>query len=61
MAGTKKLQDLFVDAHVPRRERDAIPVFENERGIVWVGGLRSAGWAKASAGRPTVTLSYRRA
>jgi tRNA(Ile)-lysidine synthetase-like protein len=60
MSGTKKLQDLFVDVHVPRRERDAIPIFENEQGIAWVGGLRIAEWAKRRDGEPTVTLSYRR-
>ena len=58
-AGTKKLQDLFVDAHIPRSQRDSIPVFENDRGIVWVGGLRVAGWALPKAGAPTVVLSYR--
>jgi tRNA(Ile)-lysidine synthase len=56
--GTKKLQDLFVDAKLPRQERDAVPVFENERGIVWVGGLRLAGWARPGEGRESVTLSY---
>lgn len=61
MQATKKLQDFFVDEHVARSERDLVPVFENERGIVWVGGLRVAEWARPKAGRPTVRLSYRRA
>ncbi|MGE0059709.1 MAG: tRNA lysidine(34) synthetase TilS [Dehalococcoidia bacterium] len=59
MDGTKKLQDLFVDLHVPREERERIPIFESERGIVWVGGLRLAEWAKPRPGRPTCWLSYR--
>jgi tRNA(Ile)-lysidine synthase len=59
LEGTKKLQDLLVDAHVPRSERDAIPIFENERGIVWVGGIRIANWAAPRAEAPTVWLSYR--
>ncbi len=58
MAGTKKLQDLFVDAHVPREERAALPLFVNARGIVWVGGLRLADWAQPRPGRATLTLSY---
>jgi len=58
MTGTKKLQDLFVDAHVPREQRAAVPVLECERGIVWVGGLRVAEWARAREGRPVVVLSY---
>lgn len=59
MAAPKKLQDFFVDAHVPRAQRDAVPLFENERGIVWVGGLRLAEWAKPRPGRPVVCLAYR--
>ena len=59
MTGTKKLQDLFVDARVPRDLRDAVPVFENERGIVWAGGVRVADWARARPNTPVVTLSYR--
>jgi tRNA(Ile)-lysidine synthase len=58
MTGTTKLQDFFVDAHVRRGERNAVPIFETERGIVWVGGLRIAEWARPHPGRPTVTLSY---
>ena len=40
MKGTKKLQDLLVDAKVPRDERDWIPIVADARGIVWVVGLR---------------------
>jgi tRNA(Ile)-lysidine synthase len=59
MSETKKLQDLFVDAHVPRAQRDAIPLFETPRGIAWAGGLRIAEWARPREGRPMVMLSYR--
>jgi tRNA(Ile)-lysidine synthase len=59
MDGTKKLQDLLVDAHVPRIQRDAIPIFETARGIAWVGGMRIAEWARPREDRPTITLSYR--
>jgi tRNA(Ile)-lysidine synthetase-like protein len=42
MTGRKKLQDLLVDLHVPRIERDLIPVVTTEDGrIVWVGGCRA--------------------
>jgi tRNA(Ile)-lysidine synthetase-like protein len=58
MKGTKKLQDFFVDARVPRSERDSVPIFDSERGIVWVGGLRIADWAKPQAGAPTLFLWY---
>ena len=45
----KKLQDFFVDAHVPRAERDSVPLVCGERGIAWVVGQRPAEWAKVTA------------
>jgi tRNA(Ile)-lysidine synthase len=37
--GTRKLQDIFVDARVPREDRDSWPlVFAGER-LAWVPGL----------------------
>jgi tRNA(Ile)-lysidine synthase len=50
MTGHKRLQDLFVDAKVPRDERGRRPVFRSERGVVWVAGLRSARWAARGPG-----------
>jgi tRNA(Ile)-lysidine synthase len=58
MAGTKKLQDFFVDERVPSDQRDSVPIFENEGGIIWVGGMRIAEWAKPRPGMNTVHLSY---
>ena len=46
--GTKKLQDYFVDAHVPRRERDAVPLLVSPRGVVWVAGHTVAQWARVT-------------
>ena len=45
----KKLQDFFVDAHIPRAERDAVPLVCSGRGIAWVVGQRPAEWAKVTA------------
>jgi tRNA(Ile)-lysidine synthase len=59
MTGHKKLQDFFTDAQVPRDERDTVPLFVSPRGIVWVGGLRVAEWARPRPGEATVYLSYR--
>jgi tRNA(Ile)-lysidine synthase len=59
MEQEKKLQDFFTDAHVPRDARDAVPLFVAQSGIVWVGGLRVAEWAKARPPRPTIYLSFR--
>ena len=45
MAGSKKLQDIFIDAKVPVEERSKIPVFECGGKIVWIPGYRVArGW-----------------
>jgi len=48
LARPKKLQDFFVDSHVPRAERDAVPLVCSERGIAWVVGQRPAEWAKVT-------------
>jgi tRNA(Ile)-lysidine synthase len=48
LAGPKKLQDFFVDAHVPRAERDAVPLVCAARGIAWIAGQRPAEWAKVT-------------
>ena len=42
--GTRKLQDVLVDARVPREARDALPLLEAGGEIVWVPGVaRAAG------------------
>lgn len=46
--GSRKLQDCLVDAHVPRRERDAVPLLVSPRGIAWVVGHRIAHWARVT-------------
>lgn len=56
----KKLQDFLVDAHVPRRCRDALPLVVSPRGIIWVVGHRIAEWAKvAPATGQVLRLSFR--
>ena len=50
MTGTKKLQDFFTDAKIPREQRDSIPLLVCERGIAWVVGHRVAAWAGAGPG-----------
>ena len=47
-AGTKKLQDILVDAKIPRREREHVGVVTAGNGIVWLVGLRVAAWAAAT-------------
>jgi tRNA(Ile)-lysidine synthase len=35
----KKLQDVLVDAHVPRHLRDSLPLVEDQRSIIWIPGV----------------------
>ena len=46
MKGSCKLQDILVDAKVPRSERDRIPLLVCDDEVIWVPGYRIArGWA----------------
>jgi len=40
MEGSKKLQDILVDAKVPRAQRDRLPLVVAAEEVVWVPGLR---------------------
>lgn len=52
-----KLQDYFVNAKVPRRERDRIPIVESARHILWLVGHRIDDRSKVtSATRRTLRL-----
>jgi tRNA(Ile)-lysidine synthase len=50
MTREKKLQDFFVDAHVPRGDRDATPLVCANGRIAWIVGHRPADWAKVRPG-----------
>jgi tRNA(Ile)-lysidine synthase len=50
MKGSKKLSDLFIDRKVPLSRRDAIPVFEDARGIFWVPGVAAAERTRVAPG-----------
>jgi tRNA(Ile)-lysidine synthase len=39
MAGPKRLQDILVDAHVPRHMRDSLPIVRDRDEIVWIPGV----------------------
>ena len=57
--GSRKLQDLFVDAKVPREERDQWPlVFAGDR-LVWVPGVAIDADAAAGPGQPGRHVSLR--
>lgn len=54
LGGSKSLQDLFVDAKVPRRLREAHPVVCDGDRIVWVPGLAVAEAAAAASATVSV-------
>jgi tRNA(Ile)-lysidine synthetase-like protein len=55
--GTRKLQDIFVDARVPREDRDGWPlVFAGEK-LAWVPGLAVDADLLAAAGEPAMHVA----
>ncbi|MBT3381114.1 MAG: tRNA lysidine(34) synthetase TilS [Lentisphaerae bacterium] len=46
----KKLQDLFVDGHVPREERQACPILDVGGEVVWVPGLKRSAFGAVTPG-----------
>jgi len=49
LKGEKKIQDLFIDARVPRPERDRIPLLCDSEGIIWVAGFAPAARCRVRA------------
>jgi tRNA(Ile)-lysidine synthase len=61
MTAQKKLKDFMIDAHIPRRWRDRVPLVEANGKISWVVGWRIADWAKVTAStRARVEISFER-
>jgi len=61
LGGEKKLQDLLVDAKVPRDQRDGVPLVCAAWGIAWVVGHRLDERAKTGPNaRTVVRLRFRR-
>jgi len=46
MQRSRKLQDILVDAHIPRSERDTLPLLCSAGEIAWVVGQPPSDWAK---------------
>ena len=58
MKGTKKVQDILVDAKVPRETRDRVLLIECGGEIVWLPGYRIArGWEIADPTRPNLQVT----
>jgi tRNA(Ile)-lysidine synthase len=48
-AHEKKLQDVLVDAHIPRQLRDDLPIVRDATGIVWIPGVTVAETRRVTA------------
>jgi tRNA(Ile)-lysidine synthase len=58
--GDRRLKTLFIDAKVPRWERDRWPLVEADGAIVWVPGLRRSAAAPVTAAtRRLIELTLR--
>ena len=57
LGGTRKLQDVFVDAKVPRDARVLYPVIGSEKEVFTVPGLAVSEDAAPRVNRPTVTIT----
>jgi tRNA(Ile)-lysidine synthase len=61
LGGSKKLQDVFVDAKVPREDRPSWPVLEGDGAVIWVPGLaRGEGAAVTAATRRVLVVEAHR-
>jgi tRNA(Ile)-lysidine synthase len=58
LGGTKKLQDFFTDAKIPREERDRLPLICDQAGILWVVGWRISERCRVTS-RTSRTLQIR--
>ena len=58
--GTRKLQDVFVDARVPREERDSWPLVLSGDTLVWVPGVAIDDHVVANPGEPSTHVTVTR-
>ncbi len=58
MTGTRKLQDIFTDARIPRHWRERMPLVVTPRGIAWIVGNRIADWAAVRPEASEVTATF---
>jgi tRNA(Ile)-lysidine synthase len=57
--GRKKLKDIFIDAKIPVRERDAWPLITDDDGeILWLIGLKKGQSAGGTAKAPYIKIHY---
>jgi tRNA(Ile)-lysidine synthase len=57
MIEDKRLQDFFVDEHIPQSKRDQVPLLFSSSGLVWVVGHRIANWVRITDTSTTVLIT----
>jgi tRNA(Ile)-lysidine synthetase-like protein len=55
---TKKLQDLFVDARVPREDRRRLPLLLAGEQIIWLPTLRRAEFGRLRLGEESLSIQF---
>ena len=61
MQGSKSMREFMIDARIPQRWRNGLPLVVSEKGIVCVPGWRIAHWARVTdkdKARSAITLTY---
>ena len=57
--GTKKIKEIFIEAKVPRTERDGWPIVEDADGrILWVPGLKKSAFEAEDRGQARYILLH---
>ncbi len=47
MEGSKKVKDILIDQKIPQRIRDRIPILSDDKGILWIPGVKRSNRAKS--------------
>lgn len=56
LGGGKKIKDLFIDAKVPRSERESVPLLCDADGIIWIPGFPPAARCRVRAATKKLLL-----
>ena len=60
MKGTKKVQDILVDAKIPKERRDNVPIIGDDMGILWIVGIAMSERGRVTAQtREMVRITFR--
>ena len=52
-----KIQDILIDAKVPKHRRRTVPLLGSEDTVFWVAGVRRAEFGRATADKPSVRIA----